>query len=97
MNFDKVNWEWLCHLYKNDVETKSIDPTKRKCECGREYYFSKLHYMLILLFDGFTFTCPNCRRKHHFKLIYHCVEEYDDTRILNNELSERKVLQWKNP
>ena len=96
MIFDKLYWQWLCHLHQ-PVEKIPIDPLIRKCECGHKYYFNKLHYILMLLFDSFTFTCPNCQRKHQYKLIYHCVEEYDETRIQNNELTERKELQWKNP
>ena len=98
MSFDKVNWEWLCHLHKPSTENiHPVDPLQRTCECGHKWYFHKVHYMIMLLFDGFTYTCPNCQKKHHFKLVYHCVRTYDETRIVNNELKLRKELQWKNP
>lgn len=74
----------------------SIDPLRRKCICGNTWYFHKLHYMKMILFGGLTVTCNQCGRKHHFRLIYHCIEEYDDTRVENTELETAKQELWRN-
>lgn len=96
-DFDKVNWEWLCSLHRTNHEKLQVDPKKRTCHCGFEWYFSKFQYMKMILFDGITITCPRCQRKHRFKLSYHAIEEFNETRIENNELIEKRKLSWNHP
>lgn len=75
----------------------SIDPLKRTCECGEEWYFSKWDYVRMLLFDGIVVSCPNseCGRKYYFRLVYHAVREFDRTRVDNVELIEKKKRVWE--
>ena len=73
-----------------------VDPLLRKCECGYSWHFNKFHYMWMILFNRFVYTCPRCQRKHHFKLICHAVEEYAETRNENNEMLMSKREVWKN-
>lgn len=73
-----------------------IDPLQRTCICGNFRYFNKLHYIKMILFGSFTYTCNYCGRKHEYKLVYHSVEVHNNTRILNKELMEDKEKVWKN-
>ena len=91
---DKVYWEWFCSLVPNYTAPK-IDAKLKKCECGYSWHFNKLHYILMLIFDGYVFTCPQCQRKHYYRLFYHAVEEHEETRAGNNELSEAKEKIWE--
>ena len=75
---------------------KSFDPLLRKCECGYNWHFNKLQYMLMILFNHYTVTCPQCHRKHYYRLVYHAVEEHSETRNQNNEMIGRKQEVWKN-
>ena len=49
----------------------------------------------MLLFGSITVKCPQCGRVHEYKLIYHCVEEWGETRIHNKDLVEGKRSIWK--
>ena len=73
-----------------------IDPLKRYCKCGHYWYFGKLDYVKMILFNHLTVTCPKCQRKHRFKLVYHCVEDFTDTKITNKQLENGKQEVWKN-
>lgn len=72
------------------------DPLARYCKCGHTWHFNKMDYIKMILFNGITIRCPQCNRLHHYRLIYHCIEEYDDTKIQNNELEKQKQELWKN-
>ena len=75
---------------------KQYDPLLRKCECGYTWHFNRLHYMLMILLGRYIVTCPQCHRKHYYKLVYHSVEEHSKTRNQNNELLNCKQEVWKN-
>jgi hypothetical protein len=95
--FDKVTWEWLCSLHpRKDDEVKQHDPVQKHCQCGRVYYLSKFDYIKMILFDKLIITCPRCHRKHQFKLCYHAIEEFNETRKQNNELEQSKLDLWCN-
>ena len=72
-----------------------IDPLRRSCICGHYWYFNKLDYIKMILFNGITVRCPQCNRLHHYRLIYHCIEEFNDTRIENNDLEKSKKELYK--
>lgn len=74
----------------------SIDPLKRICACGYYWYFNKWHYVKMILFNKITIKCPRCGRIHEYKLVYHAVENWDNTRIPNKKLVENKENIWKN-
>ena len=69
-----------------------IDPKIRKCQCGHSWYFTKYHYIKMILFGKIKYRCPNCQRTHQYKLIYHPVEEHNATQNENKLL----VRDWKN-
>lgn len=73
-----------------------IDPLRRACACGHYWHFNKYHYVKMILFNKITVKCPKCGRVHEYKLIYHAVEKWDNTRIPNKKLIENKQELWKN-
>ena len=73
-----------------------VDPLMRYCKCGHCWYFSKWDYVRMILFGGLTVRCPICHRKHNYRLIYHCIEEFSDTRKENDKLDKTKGELWKN-
>lgn len=72
-----------------------IDPLRRACACGHHWYFNKYHYIKMILFNKITIKCPKCGRIHEYKLIYHAVEKWDNTRLPNKKLIENKQELWK--
>lgn len=72
-----------------------IDPLRRYCLCGHFFYFNKWHYVIMLLFGKYVMHCPKCNRKHVYRLIYHCVEEYEQSRNDNRLLDDGKSEVWK--
>ena len=73
-----------------------IDPLRRSCICGHYWYFNKWHYVKMIIFNRITIKCPQCGRLHEYKLIYHAVEKWNNTRIPNKKLVESKQEVWKN-
>ena len=92
---DEMYWEWLCSLTPKYTAPK-IDPTLQKCECGYTWHFNKLHYIRMIIFGKYIVICPQCQRKHYFRLAYHVIQEADKTRTENNELDECKQKVWEN-
>lgn len=74
----------------------NIDPLRRVCACGYYWYFNKYHYVRMIIFGKIRVRCPKCGRIHEYKLVYHAVEKWDNTRVSNKELSEGKKRMWKN-
>ena len=72
-----------------------IDPLKRSCICGYFWHFNKFDYIRMILFGGLTYTCPQCLRKHQYKLIYHAVEEFNPTKNENKLLIDKKSDVWR--
>ena len=72
-----------------------IDPLKRPCSCGYYWYFNKWDYIFMILFGKKTKRCPKCGRKHEYKLVYHCIEKFDNTRLQNKDLAEGKQQIWR--
>lgn len=95
MSFDRVYWEWFCSLFPKYTSPK-IDAKLQKCECGYSWHFNKLDYIRMIIFGRYVMTCPQCQRKHYFKLSCHIVEEADETRHENNILMECKTKVWEN-
>ncbi|MBR3208727.1 MAG: hypothetical protein IKF82_00505 [Bacilli bacterium] len=73
----------------------SVDPLRRCCVCGYYTHFKKWHYIIMLLFGRYVMYCPNCNRKHVYRLIYHCVEEHSESHVDNRLLAEGKSEVWK--
>lgn len=74
----------------------SRNPAKRKhCICGHSWYFSKMDYIKMILFGGITVNCPQCQRKHRFKLIYYATEQFNETRITNKQVSDAEEKLWR--
>ena len=73
-----------------------VDPLKRTCICGYYKYFNKLDYVKMLIFGSLTFSCPQCHRKHQYRLIYHAVEEYENVKVGNDMLDKGKNQIWRN-
>ena len=95
MSFDRVYWEWFCSLFPS-YTAPIVDAELQKCECGHTWHFNKLDYIRMILFNHITVTCPQCHRKHYYRLSYHTIEEADQTRTENNELTENKQRIWEN-
>ena len=72
-----------------------IDPLKRKCICGYYWHFNKWDYVKMVIFGSLIYSCPQCHRKHEYKLIYHAIEEYDNVKSDNNLLNEGKMSIWR--
>ena len=72
-----------------------IDPKLRHCICGHNWYFNRLDYVRMILFNGITVRCPRCNRLHYYKLVYHAVEEFKETKDTNKILEDSKMELWK--
>lgn len=86
--FDKVNWEWLCSLYKPTHKTE-VDPLRKSCNCGYHFYINKFQEVKMLLFGDMVITCPMCGAKMTFRLVYHNVK-------IKTEENKMKKEVWGN-
>ena len=73
-----------------------IDPLGRYCQCGHYWYFGKLDYIRMILFGKITVRCPQCNTLHQYRLIYHAIEDFTDTRMPNKQMENNKKRMWKN-
>lgn len=73
----------------------SVNPLCRRCQCGHFWFFNRWDYVKMILFGGIIINCPKCHRQHKYKLIYHAVEIYEDTKKENSLLAEGKNIVWR--
>ena len=72
---------------------KRFNPKNKYCKCGYMFKFNKLIYIKLLLFGHVSMYCPNCKRKHDFKLIYYVVEDFNKQ---TNQLNDKIKSVYKN-
>lgn len=78
-----VWWEWFSSLFKAQ-EKEEIDPYTWLCKCGHTWKFSKWQCLLMLFFEDYIYTCPQCQRKSRYRMITHIVRESDTESIKEN-------------
>ena len=66
----------------------SIDPKLQTCVCGYSWKPSVIQKILMLLFGGYTKTCPRCQTKMELVLIHHVV-------VIKRESIDKKSI-WRN-
>ena len=61
-----------------------IDPTLQYCQCGHTFRFRTWHKLWMLLFQEYTYRCPQCHSVLKFRLISHVVK-VDTVSIKNRD------------
>jgi len=51
-----------------------IDPKLQYCRCGMTFTPGIYHKLLMLLFGGYSWRCPQCHSVLKFRLVYHVVK-----------------------
>ena len=62
----------------------TIDPKTHRCKCGMTFRPGLYHKIIMLLFNGYSWRCPQCGTVMKFRLINHVVK-IETKKIPNKE------------